>query len=147
MAIEITKTIYFEKEFIEKLHEYTTKKDIKNFIKTYIDWMIGNNLPVKEFWLHEPYYYSSDGTCESISFNNDLPFYCWADKCFSLTGLDEEDFANMLRNLQIDGLYKYKNYLIKPAYETVWTNDAGGYYFYYRPQFLIYDIKDEIEIV
>lgn len=138
---KIIKDVYFEKEFINKLHKYTKNKDIKNFIKTFIDWMIENNLNMSSFWLYRPYYIEN-GEKKYIYIEKRICDGC--DMCYDLTGLSDREFADFISEVQ--PIYKYKNFIIKLSYDTKWTYSGDGYWYDTNPQFLIYK-EDKIEII
>lgn len=138
---KIIKDVYFEKEFINKLHKYTKNKDIKNFIKTFIDWIIENDLNMLNFWLYRPYYIDNEER-KYIYIEENYRNSC--DMCYNLTGLPDEDFADFISKEK--SIYKYKNFIIKSSYNTEWTYRGDGYYYNTNPQFLIYK-EDTIEVI
>nr|DAF08747.1 MAG TPA: hypothetical protein [Caudoviricetes sp.] len=47
---------YLDLHLVSQLRRYTKAKDIKNFIKSFMDWYIDNDLKTNNFWLYQPYY-------------------------------------------------------------------------------------------
>ena len=126
--LKIAREIYFEKSFTDKLREYAKVNDLKQFIKTFIDWTLDNDISANVFDLREPYF--EDERCD------------W-NRCYNFTGMDDRDFiTKVLWGESNKRMYSYKSFLIYPSYSTTWTHDAGGYYVYSRPKFHIFPSKD-----
>ncbi len=135
--------IYFEKSFTDKLREYAKAKDLKQFIKTFIDWIIDNDLDTDVFDLRDTWY-NIDGESTLILFEDEI---CDWNECYNFTGMDDNDFiTKVLRDESNKRLYSYKGFLIYPSYSTTWTHYVGGYYVYSKPKFFIFPRKD-IEFV
>lgn len=115
--------------FVSRLKKYTRLKDIKNFIKTFMDWYIDNNLKTNNFWLYRPYYINENNECVDIPDS----YGHTDDMCYYLTGKTEEDFIDLFYGV---GCWKYKNYLIKFSYNENYSYSADRYY-QSNPQFLI----------
>lgn len=140
---KIVTNIYFEKSFTDKLREYTKAKNLKQFIKTFIDWIIENDLDIDVFDLRNTWY-EIDGQNTLIPFEDEI---CDWNECYNFTGMNDHDFiTKVLWDESSKCLYSYKGFLIYPSYTTTWTHDAGGYYVYSRPKFFLFH-KEEIESI
>ena len=123
--------------FVSRLKKYTRLKDIKNFIKTFMDWYIDNNLKTNNFWLYRPYYINENNECVDIpdSYGHTV------DMCYDLTGKTEEDFADLFYNCR--RYWIYRNYLIRFSYDEKYSYSADRYY-KSNPQFCITSL-DKVE--
>lgn len=131
--------IYFEKSFTDKLREYAKAKDLKQFIKTFIDWIIENDLDTDVFDLRNTWY-DIDGQSTLINFEDEI---CDWNECYNFTEMSDYDFiTKVLWDESNKRLYSYRGFLIYPSYSTTWTHDAGGYYVYNKPKFFIFPRKD-----
>ncbi len=132
MNESILKELCLDLHFVSQLKKYTRLKDIENFIKTFMDWYINNNLKTNNFWLYQPYY---------INENNkyvDIPdsYGHIDDMCYYLTGKTEEDFINLFYDCKC---WRYKNYLITFNYDEKFCYSADRYY-RSNPQFFIINL-------
>lgn len=139
MNVDKFEELCLDSHLVSQLREYTRVKDIKNFIKSFMDWYINNNLKTNNFWLYQPYYINKNNEIINIPDNHGRT----QDMCYYLTGKSEEDFVSLFYGCKC--WRRYKNYLIAFDYDEKFCYSSDKYY-QSNPQFHIINL-DFTEVI
>lgn len=139
MNVDKFEELCLDSHLVSQLREYTRVKDIKNFIKSFMDWYINNNLKQIIFWLYQPYYINKNNEIINIPDNHGRT----QDMCYYLTGKSEEDFVSLFYGCKY--WRRYKNYLIAFDYDEKYCYSSDKYY-QSNPQFHIINL-DFTEVI